>query len=256
MWKADPDIWSRHAPILFPIVGRLKNDQYLYGGKKFSMKQHGLARDRKFALLSQTDTEASLRLVTDTQTLPIYPFEFELTVTYKLEDNKIMVSYLVKNPGDKALPFSIGGHPGFSCPILPTEAFTDYQIRFENKETIAVDLLEEGLISGNSSPILENEDTIPIHKGLFDRDALIFRGLTSNWVKLASTKSDHAVTLHFEGFPYLGIWAKPDAPFVCLEPWYGHADAATASGEFLEKEGIQVLEPKDTFTCAYTIEIS
>ncbi|MEM7510203.1 MAG: aldose 1-epimerase family protein [Bacteroidota bacterium] len=256
LWQADPTIWGRHAPILFPVVGRLKGDQYFYGGRRFSMKQHGLARDRKFAIVSQTDLSATLKLVTDTQTLPIYPFEFELEVSYQLRGNKIYVGYQVENPGERDLPFSIGGHPGFSCPIDKEEKLTDYQISFEKAETIQRDLLDGGLLSGQSDPILENSQVIPLDEHVFDKDALVLRGLASKWVKLESAKGPHSVTLHFDGFPFLGIWAKPGAPFVCLEPWFGHADSAESNGQLIEKPGIQLLSPGDTFQCTYIIEIN
>ncbi|MEM8897029.1 MAG: aldose 1-epimerase family protein [Bacteroidota bacterium] len=256
LWQADPTVWGRHAPILFPVVGRLKGDQYFYGGRRFSMKQHGLARDRKFAIVSQTDLSSTLKLVTDTQTLPIYPFEFELEVSYQLRGNKIYVGYRVENPGERDLPFSIGGHPGFSCPIDKEEKLTDYQISFEQTETIQRDILEGGLLSGQSDPLLENSQIIPLDEHVFEKDALVLRGLKSKWVKLESTKGPHSVTLHFDGFPYLGIWAKPGAHFVCLEPWFGHADSAQSNGQLLEKAGIQLLTPGESFQCTYIIEIN
>jgi galactose mutarotase-like enzyme len=243
LWQADPSIWARHAPVLFPIVGRLKNDQYRYQGETYSLGQHGFARDKEFLLAEQSEHALIFELRDDADTRQRYPFSFRFRIGYDLQGDRLRTSYQVSNPGPGTLPFSVGAHPAFRCPLLPDEALTDYEIRFEQPETAAIHLLEGGLLA-QEEPFLENQDRFDLTPHTFDRDALVFTTLQSAWVQLVSKKSGRGVELSLKGFPFLGIWAKPGgAPFVCLEPWQGIADDAQASGELLEKPGIRLLAP-------------
>ena len=254
LWQADPAVWGRHAPILFPVVGRLKDNQYFYEGKAYPMNQHGFARDQVFSILQQNDTTVWLEASATPETLPIYPFYFNLRVGYHLEGSTLQVSYQVGNLANKVMPFSIGAHPGFSCPITPGEELTDYVVEFDQEETAATHLLDEkGLFDGRTRPCLEGSKRIPITKDLFNDDALVFHHLKSSTAKLLSTKSGRYVEMRMEGFPYLGIWAQPGAPYVCIEPWHGHADWADTSGDIFEKKGIRTLAPNRAFECSYTI---
>lgn len=253
MWQAFPEIWGRHAPILFPIVGRLKDNQYTYEGQTYQMGQHGFARDKEFDIVSQSEDTIVLRLSDDDQTRQMYPFSFALDISYHLAGEHVEITYLVHNPNDKALPFSIGAHPGFSCPLVPDEILEDYVIEFEKEETASIHLLDNGLFSGAEEPYLNNSRHIPVTKNVFDRDALVFHELKSSYVRLLSQKSDRYVEISLSGFPYLGLWAKPGAPYVCLEPWQGLADYTDASGELTEKAGIHLLRSGQTYSIQYSI---
>jgi galactose mutarotase-like enzyme len=253
LWDADPAVWNRHAPILFPIVGRLLENRYVYGGKEYSLPQHGFARDCVFELKRQTTTTLSYELTDSENTRADYPFAFVLQVDYTLHKNQVRVAYTVSNPGTQTLYFSIGGHPGFACPLMEGEVFSDYYIEFEKKETCARWYADQnGLIYKKEADYLRDTAIIPYTMDRFREDALVFKELQSSRVSIKSFKNAHAVTLEFPGWPYLGIWSKPGgAPFICLEPWYGIADHTGHSGELTRKEGIMPLDPGLNFCCEY-----
>lgn len=255
IWQADNTIWPRHSPILFPIVGRLKNDSYNYNGSSFSMSQHGFARDKVFELISQSSNKITLSLKADTDTFKKYPFNFELLITYLLDENSLGVSYFVTNIGEAIMPFSIGAHPGFCCPIDNNEQFEDYEIIFSENENLEIALLQNGLFNGDKKLLSANCDRIKLNGETFLNDALVFENLKSQFVALQSKKSNRYVKLSLKGFPYLGIWSKPGAPFVCIEPWCGKADSLNASGNIIEKEGIIAINPVEIFNCSFTIYV-
>lgn len=255
LWQADPAHWARHAPVLFPIVGRLKEDTYTLGGKKFSMKQHGLARNLSFSLLKQDPYTITFELNSDKKTLKQYPFPFRLHIQYALKENDLIVFYRVINPAKEALYFSIGGHPAFNCPLKKGEKRSDYQLVFDKKETVSTQRLTAGIRNGIQVPILKGKKKLPITDDLFAEDALVFQQLRSNKVHLQKgTKK--ILSFDFKGFPYLGIWSKSEhSPFVCIEPWYGVADKEAHNQALPNKEGIMRLEGKSSFDCYYVITI-
>jgi galactose mutarotase-like enzyme len=257
LWQGDPEFWGRRAPILFPIVGKVRGNQYRAEGKTFELPQHGFARDEHFESTDKQDNSLTYVLRSNENTLKVYPYKFELTVQYRLEKNKVIVDYEVKNVDDKAIWFSIGAHPAFNCPLEKNEKFSDYYLEFEKNETASAFLLEEGLITDNKVLILNNEKIISLSTELFDNDALIFKDLRSSFVKLKSKKSTHEIIVDFTGFPYLAFWSKKGgAPFICIEPWYGIADKAGFEGQYNEKEGIKCLAKGKVFHSEYSIEIN
>jgi len=257
IWTGDPAYWSRHAPILFPIVGKVVNGTYLVEGKKYPMGQHGFARDRVFEVIEQHQEQVVLRLVSDATSLELYPFRFELRVSYLLVETAVRIAYTVINIDTQTIYFSIGAHPGFNCPLKEVEQMEDYYFEFEKVETAnAIGLTEDGLLVRAANPCLQNQITLPIHPNLFRQDALVFNTLTSEKISLKSNKGSHKITVDFKGFPFLGLWSKPSgAPFVCIEPWFGHADYADFAGEFCEKEDSLSLEVGKRFHCEYSIQI-
>jgi len=257
IWQADPKYWARHTPVLFPIVGRLAEDEYLLGDKTYTLPQHGFARDMEFDLLIQEKSHVQYRLLSNEQTIKNYPNNFELVLGYTLKDKELIVEYTVKNRDDKIMYFSLGAHPGFRCPLLPNECFEDYYLEFSQKETVYRYPLENGLILNQPEILLNNDHIIPLSYDLFKRDALIFKGLKSNSITLKSKKSNKALMVKFDGFPFHGIWTKPNsnAPFICIEPWYGIADAAGRKGQLSDKEGICSLNASEAFSCQFSIMI-
>lgn len=254
MWQAEP-VWPRHAPILFPIVGRLKNDLHSIAGNDYILTQHGFARDKTFELVNSVANEITFLLSADEETLSRFPFKFELYVTYTLLENIVAVNYKVINKSETRMPFSIGAHPGFCCPINSNESFEDYEMAFSENELLETALLENGLFSGENEVLNKDGKNIPLNKNTFDKDALVFENLKSKHVSLQSKKSGAFVKMSLDGFPFLGIWAKPAAPFVCIEPWCGLADSTDANGNLFEKKGINLLEPGKEFNRTYTIEV-
>ncbi|MEM9721461.1 MAG: aldose 1-epimerase family protein [Bacteroidota bacterium] len=254
LWKADPNIWGRHAPLLFPIVGRLKENQYQYKGDTYGMNQHGFVRDQDFQVIQQTPQSIWFELNANDFTLAQYPFHFRLRVGYELEEATLRVVYEVANLGNGLMPFSIGAHPGFSCPMVAGEVLEDYVIEFDQEEQADTHLLnDKGLFDGRTRPCLAGNRRIPITSTLFLDDALVFHHLNSSSAKLLSLRSGRYVEVSIKGFPFLGIWAKPGAPYVCIEPWHGLADLAETSGDIFEKKGIYTLNANRTFSCDYTI---
>jgi galactose mutarotase-like enzyme len=253
LWHGDSSWWPRHAPVLFPFVGKLKKNVFEYEGQSYEMPQHGFARDLNHTLLESNDQMAKFLLRDTNNTLKSFPFPFELYTIHSLNDNSITTEWVVKNCGSQKMYFSIGGHPAFKCPLTPNERLEDYYIHFESMENPVQWALEEGLIMG-SKPYGKIQ-SLDLQDALFEKDALIFSDLQSKSVFLKSKNSTAYLQFEFGSMPYLAFWKKPGAPFICIEPWHGIADHSTHSGQIAEKLGIESLMPGDIFTCAYTITI-
>lgn len=258
MWQGNPEIWGSHAPVLFPIVGELKDGEYYFEGKKYLLPRHGLVRySNKPRLIEQTDDYLKFSIKWDKETLQIYPFKFELEVTFSIIGNTIRITHLITNHDDKVMFYSVGAHPGFNCPFYEDESYEDYFLEFEKPETDSTWMLDSnGLVTGETKPMLLDTRTLALHKNLFDKDALIFKNLKSNSLRLVSKKSGPVLSVSFDDFNYLGVWAKPQASFVCIEPWNGIADPSDFNQQLTDKEGILPLEPKQTEQKAYSITIT
>lgn len=231
MWQAEK-VWPRHAPNLFPIVGTLVDHQYIYEGKTYFMTHHGFARDLDFDMLHQSENSIAFVLTHSPSTLQTFPFMFKFLVTYTLTENSLEQRFRVINSDTKDIPISFGGHPAFNA-----NPITEYTVVFSSLETAMSNVLNGPLIGDQEIDAIQG-DTIRLDDHTFDQDALIFRNLKSKVVSLVHRKSGHKVTLDVSEFPYLGIWAKPSAPFVCLEPWQGLADFETHNKDIWAKQGI------------------
>jgi len=244
LWQGDPAYWNRKAPILFPIVGLLKEDTYYIEDKAYHMTKHGFARDSDFRVIDQEDHTITLELEDTQASQTVYPYAFSLQVTYTLEDNALVTSYRVVNRGLDDMPFSIGGHPAFA--LAGSSHFV-----FE-AERIHTDLIEAGGINTQGKVIDLDHGTLAICEHLFDHDALVLR----NMDRVVLKTGDRTITMDCPGFPYLGLWSKPGkTPFVCLEPWYGLGDLVDHNQNFLEKEGVRLLEPGQDFLATYKITL-
>lgn len=258
MWNANPDIWGSYAPVLFPVIGAIKDGFALINGEAYKVPRHGFVRNNPdVKLSSQTTDSLTYTLTANEKTLKVYPFEFSFSITFKLSGNKITVSHEVQNLGDTPMYFSLGGHPAFKCPVNERENYTDYYLEFEKIETVATWLLaKDGLVGKDTRPVISDSNILPLEPHMFDHDALIFKDLKSKVVSLKSKKSGQSVKVSYHDFPYLGIWAKPNASFVCIEPWLGIADNSDSDQVFETKEGILELAPKKTFHASFEIEIN
>jgi galactose mutarotase-like enzyme len=256
MWSADPAFWGKKSPVLFPIVGGLKNNQYSYNGNTYTLGRHGFARDMEFTITEHLKDTITFTLVDSEETLKNYPFRFSFSVTYTLQENIVQVTYTVKNTDDKPLLFSVGGHPAFAVPVVAGTSYTDYYLQFSNSETAGRwPLSAGGQIEDHTTPLLANTTKLPLTKELFYEDALVFKHLASDAITLKSDATMHGLTVRFGGFPYMGIWAAKNADFVCIEPWCGIADSVNATGELAEKEGINTLLPQDVFERSWMVEL-
>lgn len=257
IWVGESKFWGRHAPILFPIVGKLKDNSYRIGEKTYKLSQHGFARDMNFEVVENNNEKATFRLKWDEETLKNYPYKFELDVQYIIIENDIEVKYIVRNMDNDDIYFSIGAHPGFNCPIENSveSAFEDYYFEFEQNETLDVTLINaDGLLKSQQESFMKDSNVIMLSKQLFEKDALIFQNLKSHNISIKNSKNHKCISMNFSGFPYLGLWSKPGgAPFVCIEPWLGHADYEDFQGDFREKEGVIKLSIEKEFCCQYSI---
>jgi len=257
MWDFKPAIWNSTAPILFPIVGNLKEGFYIWKGEKYSLPRHGFVRDNPQLILTGITADSlTFGMGTTRETLKVYPFDFEFSILFKLEGKKIHIIHTVGNTGNSTLYFSLGGHPAFRCPIHSEEKYEDYFLEFEQVETVATCLLHEsGLLGDETRTILEDSNILPLTHELFSNDALIFKDLKSRKITLRSRKSQEALSVSYEDFPFMGIWAKPNGDFVCIEPWLGFADKWDTDQLFENKEGLIQLAAGAVFEAEYVVEI-
>jgi galactose mutarotase-like enzyme len=250
IWGGNPEFWGKHSPILFPIVGTLKNNSYHYNGKDYQLSRHGFAREMNFELIDKQENSATFSLTSSDETLKKYPFDFELHLIYTLEDTSLKIEYKVINKGESEMPFSIGAHPAFDLP----NNFENYSLEFKNEEPLEFYLLEDGLISNTTDKIQLDKKQLQLNYKLFENDALVFKKLSSKSVTILEN-SKSILKVSYEDFPDLGIWTPPNAPFICIEPWFGYSDTVNTFGNLFEKEGIQVLDSNETFKSRFSIEI-
>ncbi|MCM5662889.1 aldose 1-epimerase family protein [Galbibacter mesophilus] len=257
MWQADPAIWGSHAPVLFPIIGALKNGFFNYKGKKYSVPKHGFIRHNEdLTVKNHSEDSISFQYKYSEETLKNYPFKFEFLISFSLHERQLKIFHEVINHGDNELLFSLGGHPAFKCPLNDGEKYSDYELQFSEKENSARFLIDEnGLQNGKTEPFFNDGDILPLTHDLFKSDALIFKDLNSKSIHLAHTSKGKILTVRFSDFDYVGIWAKTNGDFICIEPWLGITDHADTNGDIENKEGILRLSPKNTFRASYTIEI-
>lgn len=255
IWQADPAFWGKHAPILFPFVGRLKEDTYIHQGKKYQLPQHGFAREMDFDVIDRSVQHINFALGSSEITKENYPFDFLLIVSYRLKENRITIVYEVENQGKEEMLYSIGAHPGFRVPLHENEQRSDYEVLFEREETAPAWEIRGGLLTGSSNPVLQNQKSITIADNLFENDALVFKGLKSEKISLAKKGRTPFINLYFFS-PFFGIWSKSSqSPFVCLEPWRGIADSISHNQQLSDKEGIRKLAPGSKESFQVTIEV-
>ncbi len=254
VWSGQKEIWGRHAPILFPIIGKLKEGRYTYRGREYELSQHGFLRDMELKLVYSDLERVTYQLKSDESTLAKYPFQFEVLIQYVLSRQNLLVSYKILNRDVKPMLFSIGAHPGFNCPIDSGLLFTDYYLEFEKEEELISRRLIGGLV-GSEYEYITTGKRLKLSRALFEKDALIFENLTSSHVTLQSDQSNRKVKISLSDFERLGIWTKEGSPFLCIEPWNGIADAVHSTGMLDQKEGIISLEQDGEKEYQYQIEI-
>lgn len=255
MWTAG-EAWPKKSPVLFPIVGELRNKQYQYKGNIYHLGRHGFARDMEFAVTEQSESAITFSIHDNEETRKVYPFHFSFSVRYSVYKNNLQVAYTVKNEGKELMYFSLGAHPAFKVPLVEGTSFEDYFLSFDKKENSNRWLLSnDGLIENKSTELLVETQKLPLKKSLFYEDALVLKDLKSTNISLLSDKTSNGLSMSFEGFPYMGIWSKKDADFVCIEPWCGIADNVNATGELAEKEGIHSLAAKEIFTRSWSLQL-
>jgi galactose mutarotase-like enzyme len=255
LWPGDPAIWPERSPLLFPIVGGLWGDTYRLDGRAYELGRHGFARKMGFELHDLSDRQATYVLTDSPRTRSVYPFGFRLEVRYTLEGGCITVDYRLTHPESVPLPFSIGAHPGFLCQWQAGDTLEDYYLEWENAETAEAHVLQNGYLSDELQRVFDGGRKLPLSAGLFKRAALVFTDHLSRCVRLRRRDDSRFVEVEFKDFPYLGIWSRSGAPFVCIEPWFGFSDPVGYTGDFKAKPGIQILAPGAVFSCTHRIRM-
>jgi galactose mutarotase-like enzyme len=240
LWQGNPVWWARRSPVLFPVVGKCASDRLLVGGKTYHMPQHGFARDADFELKEKNKESLSFLLQADEKSLSRFPFHFELYVNYALRGKWMRTEYIVKNPGESDMPFSIGAHPGF---LIPGSGFSGCMLELEKEENSPRHLLNNGLFSGETEEVLENSRYIFLDEALFRKDAIVLKDIKSSGISLYR-ENKKLLEMRWNNFHHLGIWAKEGCDeYLCIEPWAGHADAAGFSGDVSRKAAIEWCAP-------------
>lgn len=250
IWEGNPEFWGKHSPILFPIVGTLKDNTYTYEGNDYNMTRHGFARDNHFVVKERDSRSVVFSFSSNEETLKQYPFTFELELKYTLKEKTLHLDYTVKNLGDKIQLFALGAHPAFALP----GNFEDYSLTFEKEEGLISSQLENDLVSEKTVKIESDKNKLVLSHKLFENDALIFKTLISKKITLNKLDTPF-LNVNFHDFPHLGIWTKANAPFLCIEPWQGYSDSSTSTGKLEDKEGIVLLAPGKEYNAGFSIEI-
>ena len=262
LWCADPAYWNRTSPVLFPFVGGVKNGVYRHNGVEYRIGQHGFARDREFVLVSRTEDTVWFSLEDDESSRMIYPFAFRLEIGYQLLKDGVKVMWRVKNPAETDMYFSIGAHPAFNCPLRKGEKQTDYSIRLQDGDGKDVGAFvntifgQGGTVTAEHETVELNHGLLPITEHTFDNDAKVIENAQVQRVALIDESGEEILAVEFDA-PLVGIWSPPkkNAPFVCIEPWYGRCDSEVFAGELKDREWEQVLKPGEEFAAEYKIRV-
>lgn len=257
IWQRDPAFWGKCAPVLFPIVGRLRNGKTVIEGQTFEMGGHGFASRSEFEVCERTDDSVWMKLSSSEETKRQYPYDFELRMGFTLCENGLRVSHVVRNTDQRNILFGIGGHPAFNCPLVPGETFEDYQLEFSHPENGLCPGFEDDIIRyAQARDIFGGEKVLPLKYSLFDEDAIILEKPNSGEVALRSRVSGRGLNFDFSEFEIIAFWTpvKREAPFLCIEPWFGMgARDDEASGDFVDKKGMVSLPAGETFSASYTV---
>lgn len=256
IWQGNPDYWAYHAPHLFPVVGGLNDNMLSVDGNQHPLNRHGFARTSTFRRIESAPQQAIFELRYNQETLAAYPYKFEFQVIYFLTGRSLKVLYKVINLDTKDIYFSVGAHPGFNVPLSKDDNFEDYYIEFQNQEELkSHQLSDKGLFNGETILVSTSNKHLELSYDLFEKDALVFKYLSSRSVILKSKKSDKQVKVDFPYFNYLGLWSKNNAPFVCIEPWLGCADTDGEVVDISKKEAMQHLKHGHVFETDFTITV-
>ena len=258
LWQADPAFWPRQSPVLFPNVGRHYGDHYTVNGEVYPSSQHGFARDGEFECTESTDTSLTFQYVSDEETLTLFPFEFLLEIIYTLDADKLVITWRVKNIDEQTMYFTIGGHPAFNIPALSENSDENCRLTFSGQDSLNYYLIAAPTgtaDTGKTYTLKLTDNTFAMEKNMFDQDALIFDGGQISRAGIQFADGTPYLEVISEDFPCYGIWSKPGAPFVCLEPWMGRCDDYGFTGELSDKTSANKLGVGEKWTKTYSLQI-
>ena len=258
LWDGNPTWWKYSSPVLFPIVGKLQDGKYRVDGQEYELPGHGFGRISEYELVKKEQDYIEFALKWSEDTLKVYPWKFQLNIAYALKDNEVEVIWKVQNLDDKEMIYSIGAHTAFRCPLVQGEEFSDYYLSFNQAEdNVNMPLNDKGQFLTTPGQAHLQGQTLDLNYEMFKGDALAYKALKSDEVTICSHKNAKKVTMSAKDYPFWGFWtpAQGGAPFLCLEPWQGHADYEGFSGEFKDREGSLTLAAGETQSFHYTIKI-
>ena len=245
--------WDRQAPILFPTVGRLRDNKTIIEEKEYEIPQHGFAKDMNFETIEKNDIKEIYELKSNKETLKKYPFEFMLNVEYEILEDTLKTKIKVVNTDEKKMFFGLGGHPGFKLDMSQEEYY--FELETEEPEVEFMEVEGNYISNKPAKNILKENKIIEITKESFLNDAIMMKKLKSNKITLKQKKDKKTILeFNFKDFPILAIWSLPNAPYICLEPWFNYADRVKETGYFKDKEGIIILNPKEEFNCEFSVK--
>lgn len=253
MWSGAA-AWPKHSPVLFPIVGSLKNDTYYYQQNSYHLPRHGFAREKTFLQEQVNNEEALFTLTNDADTIAVYPFLFSFAIRYTLLKNTLICSYHIINTDIKEMLFSVGAHPAFAVPMIAENDYNEYYLEFNKTEELYQYKLENGLISAHKLPLPIVNKRLNLNHSIFYEDAIVIKNMQSQSIILGCNYHPHGIKFNFENFPFFGIWAAKDADFVCLEPWCGIADSVNANQQLTDKEGVINLRENEEWQRSWSVD--
>ncbi len=261
IWQGDPAYWEDSAPILFPVVGRLKDSVLTVDGKDYAMPMHGFARDSEMTVTAQTENSVTFTLESDEATKTVYPWDFCFSVTFAIQDETLATRFAIENKSDNLMFFGLGGHPGFSLPMEEGYGYDDYLLKFEKEEPLYsnhVDMEKVEICAEKKDLVLDGGKILPVSRSLFDNEAMIFEDIRSRYVDLVQKDTGKGIRFAYGNFPILAFWsttAPKEGPFLCMEPWYGMGYRDNEDSKVENKYGMQTLTPGQTFQDEFSITV-
>lgn len=256
LWQADSEFWGKSSPVLFPIVGTLKDGKYLYHGKEYQLPRHGFARDYDFKLKEVKESQLIFSLEATEETLALYPFLFKLLIVYTLTVDSLEVTYKVENlSATEPMYFSLGAHPAFNVGTNADD-FSNYTLQFDKDVTLEPNILQDGLLTTDKNIITLTKQKLQLHYELFKNDALVLLDIKSNKITLFGNDDEPNLNFEFENFLYFGLWTVANSGFICLEPWAGVADFEDHNQQLTDKFGINMLQPNETWSAFWKVTIA
>ena len=257
IWQIVKSVWGSSSPVLFPAIGKIKEDKVLFNGKEFAMPKHGIIRNNKLLSFEQHGvSKCAFILKSSEETLKQYPFKFSFSVEFTLIEKRLIMTYKVENLDSVPMHFACGGHTAYSCPLSENIKLSDYVIEFPTPHTLEARTLgSSGLLSHCNRKIESNEEILPLSDTLFNEDALIFSDIAYDWIRLRKKNEEKGIVVRFKDYPHLALWSKPCADYVCIEPWLGLPDLEDESVDITQKPTYKTIEPNTTFSIAIETEI-
>ncbi len=249
IWNGDPQFWKGHAPNLFPLTGRLRDNKYIFEGKEYTLLSHGFAKNMEFEVNKKSDSCAEFTIHETEETLEKFPFKFTFKIIFTLEGRSVNVTYSVDNDNEKMMYFCVGGHEGYMC----EGGIENYYIEFDKNVTLDTYTIAGPIITRETTRILENSNILPLKNEYFVPDALVFRDIDFDGLTIKKNDGTFNVRVDFKNHPHLLMWMVPGAPYICIEPWYGFPDFTDSNYIIEEKVGIQKLEAGKNFTCTHSM---